>query len=142
MKEKLEGLEGVECQIDDVLVHGETQQIRDERLQAVLKRLTESNIPLNLDKCEFIKSEVKVLGNIVRAIGVSPDPEKIEAIVNLPAPKNIREIRSFLGMVNQLLKFTEHLADKAKPLRDLLSKKILGLEVMPKKVHSEKLKNA
>ena len=82
------------------------------------------------------------MGNIVRAVGVSPDPEKIEAIVNLPAPKNIREIRSFLGMVNQLLKFTEHLADKTKPLRDLLSKNVLGLKVMPKKVHSEKLKNA
>ena len=37
MEEKLEGLEGIECQIDDVLVHGETQQIHDERLQAVLK---------------------------------------------------------------------------------------------------------
>ena len=47
MEEKLEGLEGVECQIDDVLVHGETQQIDDERFQAVLKRLAESNITLN-----------------------------------------------------------------------------------------------
>ena len=142
MEEKLEVLEGVECQIDDVLVHGETQQIDDERLQAVLKRLAESNITLNLDKCEFSKSEVKGLGNIVRVNGISPDPEKIEAIVNLPAPKNIREVRSFLGMVNQLSKFTEHLADKTKPLRDLLRKKILGHGVMPKKVHSEKLKNA
>ena len=116
-------LEGIECQIDDVLVHGETQPIHDERLQAVLQRLSESNITMNLDKCEFSKSEVKVLGNIVSAKGISPDPEKIEAIVNLPAPKNIREVRSFLGMVNQLSKFTEHLADKTKPLRDLLSKK-------------------
>ena len=123
MEEKLEGLEGVECQIDDVLVHGETQQIHDERLQAVLKRLAESNITLNLNKCEFSKTEVKVLGNIVSANGISPDPEKIEAIVNLPAPKNIREVRSFLGMVNQLSKFTEHLVNKTKPLRDLLSKK-------------------
>ena len=106
-----------------MLVHGETQQIHDERLQAVLKRLAESNITLNLDKCEFSKSEVKVLGNIVSANGISPDPEKIEAIVNLPAPKNIREVRSFLGMVNRLSKFTKHLDDKTKPLRDLLSKK-------------------
>ena len=60
MEEKLEGLEGVECQIDDMLVHGETQPIHDERLQAVLQRLSESNITLNLDKCEFSKSEVKV----------------------------------------------------------------------------------
>ena len=123
MEETLEGLEGVECQIGDVLVHGETQQIHNERLQEVLKRLAESNITLNLDKCEFGKSKVKVLGNIVSANGISPDPEKIEAIVNLPAPKNIRKVRSFLGMVKQLSKFTEHLADKTKPLRDLLSKK-------------------
>ena len=107
-----------------------------------MKRSAESNITLNLDKCEFSKSEVKVLGNIVSANGISPDPEKVEAIVNLPAPKNIREVRSFLRMVNHLSKFIEHLADKTKPLRDLLAKKMLGLGVMAKKVYSEKLKNA
>ena len=75
-----------------------------------------------------------MLGNIVSANGISPDPEKIEAIVNLPAPKNIREVRSFLGMVNQLSKFTEHLADKTKPLRDLLSKKkFLDMGSCPRK---------
>ena len=123
MESKLEGLEGVECQIDDILVHGKSQQIHDERLQAVLKRLADSNITLNLEKCEFSKSEVRVLGNIISGNGISPDPSKIAAIVNLPAPKNIKEVRSFLGMVNQLSKFTNHLADKTKPLRDLLSKK-------------------
>ena len=101
----------------------ESQQIHDERLQAVLKRLADSNITLNLEKCEFNKSEVRVLGNIISENGISPDPSKIAAIVNLPSPKNIKEVRSFLGMVNQLSKFTNHLADKTKPLRDLLSKK-------------------
>ena len=57
MEEKLEGLEGAKCQVDDVLVHGETQQIHDERLQAVLKLLAESNITFNLDKREFSKSK-------------------------------------------------------------------------------------
>ena len=123
MESKLEGLEGVECQIDDILVHGESQKIHDERLHAVLKRLADSNITLNLVKCEFSKSEVRVLGNIVGANGISPDPSKFAAIVNLPAPKNITEVRSFLGMVNQLSKFTNHLADITKPLRDLLIKK-------------------
>ena len=122
MEEKLEGLEGIECQIDNMLVHGETQQIHDERLQTALKQLAELNITVNLDKCEFSKSEDKVLGNIVSANGINPDPEKIEVIVNLIAPTNIHEIRSFLRMVNQLSKFTDHLADKTKPLRDLLSK--------------------
>ena len=76
MEEKLEGLEGIECQIDDVLLHGEIQQIHDERLQAVLKRLAELNITLNLDKCEFSKSEVKVLGNIISANGILVQTQK------------------------------------------------------------------
>ena len=78
--------------------------------------MSDSNITLNLEKCEFSKTTVKVLGNIVSSEGVSPDPDKIEAIVNLPAPKKVSE-------VNQLSKFTGYLADKTKPLRDLLSKK-------------------
>ena len=92
MESKLEGLEGVECQIDDILVHGESQKIHDERLHAVLKRLADSNITLNLEKCEFSKSEVRLLGNIVGANGINPDPSKIAAIVNLSAPKNITEV--------------------------------------------------
>ena len=63
------------------------------------------------------------MGNIISGNGISPGPSKIAAIVNLPAPKNSKEGRSFLGMVNQLSKFTNHLADKTMPLRDLLSKK-------------------
>ena len=52
--------------------------------------------------------------------GISPDPDKVKAIADLPAPRNISQIRSFLGMVNQLSKFTGHLTDKTKPIRDLL----------------------
>ena len=63
------------------------------------------------------------MGNIITGNGISPDPSKIAAIINLPVPKNIRDTQSFPGMVNQLSKFTNHLADKTKPLRDLLSMK-------------------
>ena len=123
MMETLEGLEGDECQIDDIVVHGRTQEIHDKRLHQVLDRLETANITLNLDKCEFIKSQIKILGNIVSYNGISPDPEKVKAIADLPAPRNISQTRSFLGMVNQLSKFTDHLADKTKPIRDLLSEK-------------------
>ena len=54
--------------------------------------------------------------------GVFPDPEKVKAIVNIPTPKNVAEVRSFMGMVNQFNKFTSHMASKSKPLRDLLYK--------------------
>ena len=123
MMETLEGLEGVECQIDDIVVHGRTQEIHDKRLHQVLDSLEKANITLNLDKCEFNKSQIKILGNIVSSNGISPDPEKVKAIADLPALRNISQTRSFLGMVNQLSKFTDHLADKTKPIRDLLSEK-------------------
>ena len=103
------------------MVHGENQGKHYQILHALLKHLSDSNIILNLDQCEFSKTTVKVLGNIVSSEGVSPD--KIESIFNLPAPKNVSELRSLLGMVNQLRKFTDHLAHKTKPFRDLLSKK-------------------
>ena len=122
MNNILEGLEGVESEIDDLLVHGETQNQHDRRLHAVLKRLEESNVTLNKSKCLFSIPSVKALGHVISAEGVSPDPDKVKAIVNIPVPKNVAEVRSFMGMVNQFNKFTSHLATKSKPLRDLLCK--------------------
>ena len=57
---------------------------------------------MNLENCEFRKTTVKVLGNIVSSEGVSTDPDKVEVIVNLPAPKNVSGLRSFLGRFTSL----------------------------------------
>lgn len=54
--------------------------------------------------------------------GIKPDLDKIKSILSLPVPKNVAEIRSFLGMVNQESNFAPDLANKTKPLRDLLNK--------------------
>ena len=118
----LEGLDGVECNIDDILIYGTTQEEHDRRLQAVLHRLDNANVTLNAEKCVFNVQSVKFLGQIVGSNGIKPDPEKIEAIVNMSPPTNIHEVRSFLGMVNQFSKFTTNLAHLTKPIRDLLIK--------------------
>ena len=122
MNELLEGLEGVEVQIDDIIVHGSDVAEHDKRLNKVLKRLSQANITLNKAKCEFGVKSVKILGHIVSSEGITPDPSKIKAIVSLPKPKNVKELRSFLGMVNHLSKFANHLATLTTPLRDLLCK--------------------
>ena len=109
----LEGLEGVECNIDDVLVHAPIIELHDYRLQKVLERLSEACVTLNNDKCTFRVPEIKFLGNF-STNGIEVDPDKVAAIVNLPAPKNVHEVRVFLGMVNHQSKFAEHLADKTK----------------------------
>ena len=115
MAEKLVGLEGVECNIDDILVHGRNQEEHDHRLYAVLNKLKEAHITLNPEK------SVKTLGHTVSSERIKPGPEKIKSILSLPVPKNVAEIRSLLGMVNQQSKFAPHLATKTKPLRDLLN---------------------
>ena len=123
MSDILKGIEGAECQVDDIIVHGCEQVQHDERLHVVLKRLADANVTLNLAKCGFSVTKVKVLGHVVSAEGISADPQKIEAIRSLPTPKNVAEVRSFLGMVNHFSKFAKHFASKTKPLRELLKKK-------------------
>ena len=62
------------------------------------------------------------LGHIIDATGIHADPDKIKAIKNFPAPTTITELQRFMGMVNQLAKFTPNLADLNAPLRQLLRK--------------------
>ncbi|XP_061132648.1 uncharacterized protein K02A2.6-like [Syngnathus typhle] len=121
MQQILEGLEGVVCQMDDVLIWGVDQIEHDKRLREALTRLRDAGVTLN-DKCEFSKTKIKFLGQIIQATGVSPDPEKLNAVKAMKEPTNISEVRRFLGMANHLGKFLPHLAEKTRPLRDLLRK--------------------
>lgn len=123
MAEVVEGLEGVICHVDDLLVWGQDQEQHDLRPHAVLQRLEDAGITLNAGKWELSKEKVVFLGHIISVEGIHPDPTKTEAITEMKVPTNVMELRSFLGMVNQLGRFIPQLSDKDKSLRDLLSKK-------------------
>ena len=122
MAQITEGMPGVACMMDDVGVVGRTKQEHDERLERVLKKLSSEGVTLNLEKCAFGCSSMKYLGHIVDSKGIRADPDKIKAVMELPRPKNVSGVRQFLGMVNQLAKFVPNLADKTKPIRELLHK--------------------
>ena len=117
MSNILKGIEGVVCLMDDILVSGKNQQEHDERLYAVLKRLQEAGLTLNRAKCEFRQSRVKFLGQILTKHGIQSDPEKVAAISNMREPTCVSDVRRYLGMVNQLSKFTPHLANMLLDLR-------------------------
>ena len=89
MNQILLGLEGVECNIDDMLVHGKAQHQHDERLKAVLKHLLETGVTLNLDKCVFSTKQVKLLGHVISPNGIEVDPHKVKEIADLPPPTNV-----------------------------------------------------
>ena len=78
---------------------------------------------MNQEKCFFGQARIKFLGHVLDKEGVSPDPERTTALTRMAAPSNITELHYFLGMANQLGKFTPKLAELTQPLRELLSSK-------------------
>ena len=108
--------------MDDVLIFGKDRMEHDQGLKAVLKRIEKAGATLNQQKCEFSKSKITFLGHVIDANGITADPEKTKAIVEMSPPANVPELRRFFGMANQLGKFTPNFAEMTEPLRELLSK--------------------
>ena len=140
MQSVLAGVEGTVNMIDDTLVYGKDQTEHDECLGEVLRKLEEAGITLNAEKCEYSKASLTFLGHVVDVSGIRPDPEKIKAISDMEDPTNVTELRRFLGMTNQLGKFSDKIAEVSKPLRDLLSTKNSWVWESPQKESFNALK--
>ena len=123
MNQMLAGLEGVLIHMDDVLVYGKSKQEHNQRLHAVLERIRERGATLNKDKCEFTKAKLHFLRHVIGSDGMSPDPAKTKAILEMEKPKTVTELRRFMGMANHLGKFSPNLSEYSQPLRELLTSK-------------------
>ena len=116
MSELLTGVQGTQCLMDDILVYGKNQAEHDQRLKAVLSRIEHAGVTLNIQKCEFSKRQLTFLGHVIGPEGITADPEKTKATAGMRQPTSVPELRRFLGMVNQLGKFTPNLAELTQPL--------------------------
>ena len=85
--------------IDDILVYLKDQEDHDTHLQVVLETLRKEQLYAKLSKCEFWLREVSFIGHIVSEEGIRVDPKKIEVIIEWKPPRNVMEVRSFLGLV-------------------------------------------
>ena len=128
LQEKVADLPGVEVLRDDMLVigYGTTQQEanrnHDENLKRLLNRAREVNLKLNSKKMNLRQKKVKFMGHVISSDGLTPDPDKITAIENMPKPTSKQELMSLLGFINYLAKFLPQLAQVSQPLRDLTTK--------------------
>ena len=120
----LSGVKGAFNIIDDIIVHGKDSEQHDERLNEVLSLLNEHHLSLNTGKCVFSATEVDFFGYSVSAVGVRPLESNVKTILDLPEPKNTKELASFLGTTNFYLKFVSNYAQLADPLRLLLRKDV------------------
>ena len=123
MSQILSGLDGVLCHIDDVLIYGSTTEEHDTRLRAALSHLQTAGVTFNADKCLFSQTSIHFLGHVIDKNGVHPDPERLTALRNMEAPKDLTQLRRLMGMANQLGKFTPNLSTLSQPLRELMSTK-------------------
>lgn len=107
--------------VDDMLIQARTKSELLQRLRIVLERCKQTGIKLSLSKLEMGQS-VKFAGYIVSADGIKPDPAKLASIQEFPSPKSVSELRSFLGLANQLGSFLPDLAHTTVMMRSLLKK--------------------
>ncbi|KAI5616885.1 hypothetical protein C0J50_23556 [Silurus asotus] len=105
--------------LDDLIVFGRTLEEHEERLLKVLDRLAEVGLKISFDKCQFCLPKVKYLGHIVSADGVSPDPDKIEAVTSWPQPTHLKALQSFLEFCGYYRRFIANYAAIARPLSEL-----------------------
>lgn len=120
MDSLLQGIPHVACYLDDLLITGATEAEHLGNLEQVLQRLSDAGLRLKRDKCVFMSPSVTYLGHKITAEGISPVEDKVRAVKEAPSPKNVTELRSFLGMVNYYGKFLQDLSKVLAPLYKLL----------------------
>lgn len=123
MLETLEGLEGMAVFMDDILIYGTSMEQHDARLEKVLQRVELAGLKISKKKCSLRQNQLRFLGHLIDQSGVRPDPDKVEAIHQLPPPENVQELKRVLGMVNYLGRFVPGLATVGQPLDELLKSK-------------------
>ena len=106
--------------LDDVIIFSTTFEEHLDRLKSVFTRLAENNLKLKASKYEFFKSQVKHPGHVVSEAGIQIDQEKLEALKYWPVPKNVKEVRAYLGFMGYYRHLVKHYARIARPLNDLL----------------------
>ena len=121
MSTLMESLEFVRVYLDDLLTitKGDYQD-HLSKLRKVLVRLKEANLKVNAAKSSFCQEEVEYLGYILTREGIKPIPEKVTALLATKPPKNVKELRQFLGMVQYYRELWEKRSHLLAPLTNLV----------------------
>ncbi|GKB42053.1 ty3-gypsy retrotransposon protein [Tanacetum coccineum] len=107
---------------DDILVYNTSWELHLQHLETVFSILESNCFFAKQSKCEFGSSSISYLGHIVSSDGVSVDPAKVKAIKYWPLPKNVKQLRGFLGLAGYHRCFVAYYASLGAPLTQLLSK--------------------
>lgn len=122
MDQVLNGLDSVQCMLDDMIITGPDDETHLQNLKNVLQRLQNYGLRANLQKCSFLKDKVIYCGHEISADGLRKTTDKVQAVMETPTPKNVKDVRAFLGLINYYHRFMPNSATVLKPLNQLLEK--------------------
>eukprot|EP00253_Pinus_taeda_P012064 PITA_12064 len=108
--------------IDDILIYSRTIEEHHEHLRIVLQTLRKHQLYAKFSKCDFFKEEIQYLGHVISKDGIAVDPEKIKAVMDWPIPKDVADVRSFMGLAGYYRRFVEGFSKVAFPITSLQKK--------------------
>lgn len=108
--------------LDDIIICTSTFGKHLEVLEEILKRLREARLTLNREKCVFCRSELRYLGYVVNQFGLLVDPDKVNAVLRIPTPKNVTEVRRVVGLASWYRRFIPSFSTIVSPLTKLTQK--------------------
>ncbi|KAL1447039.1 hypothetical protein WDU94_005679, partial [Cyamophila willieti] len=118
----IKGIPGVAAFFDDIVITGKTETEHLNRLRQVLNKLKECNLTLSSTKCQLFRNKVEFLGYELGELGCSIPENKLKALNEIPVPKDVTQVKSFLGFVNYYSKFLPNMSTVLSPLYELLKK--------------------
>ena len=108
--------------MDDIVIYASSLREHDIKISKLMNRLRSANLLLQVDKCEFLCREVAYLGHLIGEDGVRLDSQKLMFVKNFPTPKNLKNIRQFLGLAGYYRRFVPNFSKIASPLSNMLKK--------------------
>jgi len=110
--------------VDNVLVGMETEEGHNEIVEEVLKRLKENNLYIKPEKCVWKVQKIGFLGVVIGPDGIEMEKEKVDRVLSWPEPRNMKDIRKFLGLANYYRRFIKNFAQVARPMNVLMRKDV------------------